>query len=76
MAKKQHNPDDGDLPAGLAKPAQRALDGAGYSRLEHLTAVSEDELAQLHGIGPKALDLLRNTLKAKGLSFAEGKKKD
>ncbi|MGQ0602213.1 MAG: DNA-binding protein [Anaerolineales bacterium] len=58
----------------LAAPAQRALAGAGYRRLEQLTKVSEAELKQLHGIGPNALDQLRRAMRAKGLSFV-GKEK-
>jgi hypothetical protein len=70
---EQHDPRDvDDLPPGLAKPARRALAGAGYSRLEQFTEVSEKELLRLHGMGPKALDGLRRTLAAKGLSFADG----
>ncbi len=60
---------EGDLPAGLSKPAQRALAGAGYQRLDQLAQISEAELKQLHGIGPKALDQLRHALAAQGLSF-------
>jgi DNA-directed RNA polymerase alpha subunit len=60
-----------DLPAGLARPAQRALQGAGYVRLEQLTRVSEAELKKLHGIGPNAIEKLRQALDAKGLSFAD-----
>ncbi len=60
-----------DLPAGLARPARRALVAAGYTRLEQLTKVSEAEVLALHGMGPKALDQLRRTLAAKGLSFAK-----
>ena len=47
---------------------------AGYWRLEQLTEISEAQLKQLHGIGPKALDQLRRALSAKGLSFADGKR--
>ena len=32
---------ESDLPAGLSKPARRALAAAGYARLEQFTAVSE-----------------------------------
>ncbi len=53
----------------LAAPAQRALAGAGYQRLEQLTHVSEAEVAKLHGIGPNALAALRQALAAKGLAF-------
>jgi len=49
---------ENDFPAGLSAPARRALDGAGYVRLEQLTRVSESELKKLHGKGPKAINLL------------------
>jgi hypothetical protein len=38
-------------------------------RLEQLVKLSEAEVAGLHGMGPKALALLRRALRAKGLSF-------
>lgn len=62
---------EGGLPAKLAKPAQRALLGAGYSRLEQLAQASEKELMQLHGMGPKALGQIRQALADRGLSFAD-----
>ena len=62
-----------DLPAKLSAPARRALDGAGFVRLEQLSKVSEAEIKRLHGIGPNALDQLRRALSAKNLSFANGK---
>jgi hypothetical protein len=70
------NTDEGtsDLPAGLAKPAQRALAAAGYRRLEQFTSISEAEVLKLHGMGPKAIELLRRALAAKGLSFADAPK--
>ncbi|KZZ84098.1 DNA-binding protein [Bacillus sp. SJS] len=58
-----------DFPPKLGKPAQRALAGAGYVRLEQLTEVSEKELLKLHGMGPKAIGQLREALQEKGLSF-------
>lgn len=61
---------ESDLPAGLAKPAQRALLTAGYLQLEQIAKVSEVEILKLHGMGPRALEQLRNALAAKGLSFA------
>ena len=64
---------ESDLPVGLSAPALRALNGAGYVRLEQLTRVSEAELKKLHGLGPRGIDLLRIALEAKGLSFAESK---
>lgn len=57
------------FPSGLAKPALRALAGAGCTRLEDLQHISESELAALHGMGPKALSLLRTAMRARGLKF-------
>jgi DNA-directed RNA polymerase alpha subunit len=69
MTHLQSNKQEGDF-SKLAKPAQRALAAAGYTRLEQLTKVSEAELKQLHGMGPKAIEQLSQALIAKGLSFA------
>jgi hypothetical protein len=60
-----------DLPK-LAAPARRALMGAGYTRLEHLTEVKESEVMRLHGMGPNALRALRAALEERGLSFRAG----
>lgn len=57
------------LPAGLAQPALRALAAAGYTSLDQLANVREADLKALHGMGPKALDILRDALKAQGQSF-------
>jgi hypothetical protein len=64
-----------DLPKTSA-PAQRALTAAGYHRLEQLTQVSEAELLRLHGMGPKAIGILRQALQEKGLAFASTKSND
>ena len=53
----------------IGAPATRALEAAGYTTLKQLTKITEAELAQLHGMGPKALGILREALKAQGLSF-------
>jgi len=71
MTKNEHQEPESDLPAGLAKPAQRALAGAGYVRLEQLAELSQAEVMRLHGMGPKAFDQLRRALAAKGLAFAD-----
>ena len=54
----------------ISAPALRALNGAGYHTLVDLTKVSEADLAKLHGMGPKALGILRNALATQGLAFA------
>lgn len=57
----------------IGSPATNALLAAGYKNLKQLTKVSEAELGQLHGMGPKALGILRDALKAQGLSFKQDK---
>jgi len=44
-----------EWPKGVAKPAIRALNAAGYTRLEQLEKVDLLTLKKLHGMGPKAL---------------------
>lgn len=61
---------ESDLPK-LAAPAQRALSGAGITRLEQLANMSEAQIKELHGIGPNALKGLRTAMTAKGLAFKE-----
>lgn len=58
-----------DLPKTSA-PATRALVDAGYTQLAQLTQVSAADLLKLHGMGPKAIRILRETLASKGLAFA------
>ena len=67
MDMKRHDQQESDLPTELAKPARRALTGAGYLRLEQFTRLSEDDVLRLHGMGPKALDQIRRALAARGL---------
>jgi hypothetical protein len=59
----------GAFPAGLAKPALRALHNAGLLTLKDLSRTSESQLATLHGIGPNALALLKGAMAAAGVSF-------
>jgi predicted Fe-Mo cluster-binding NifX family protein len=57
-------------PKGLAKPAHRALAGAGVTNLEALAGRREADIAALHGMGPNGMKVLREALAARGLSFA------
>ncbi|MCG3089284.1 DNA-directed RNA polymerase subunit alpha C-terminal domain-containing protein [Sporosarcina cyprini] len=58
-----------DFPKGLSKPALRALEGAGYTDINQLVGVTETELAALHGMGPKSIEIIKSALKEKGSSF-------
>jgi hypothetical protein len=60
-----------DFPKGLGQPAIRALSTAGYTHLEQLTGIKEADLLKLHGMGPKAIRLIRSALNARGQSFAD-----
>jgi ERCC4-type nuclease len=57
------------FPPGVAQPALRALASAGYTSLDQLANVREEDLMALHGMGPKAMGILRGALQAKGKSF-------
>jgi hypothetical protein len=71
MKNRSATPDDAAdrLPPGIGAPATRAFTQGGYSRLEQLSHVTEAELAKLHGVGPKALRLLREALASSGRGF-------
>jgi predicted flap endonuclease-1-like 5' DNA nuclease len=70
--KKSVNPkleSSDDLP-NIGNVARRELANAGYTRLEQFTKVSEKELLKIHGVGPKAIRILREVMELRGLSFA------
>jgi hypothetical protein len=68
---KQADAPAGGLPAGLSAPARRALAGAGVATVDEAAARAEAELLRLHGMGPRAIRLIRDALAARGMSFAE-----
>src|SRR5215213_6861569 len=70
MNTKKTNKQEPDFPQAIGNPARNALQIAGFSKLKQLTEITEAELSKLHGMGLKALRILRETLEAKGLSFA------
>ena len=59
------------FPKGVAKPAQRALASVGVFRVEQAARFCEKELASLHGMGSKALGLIKAALRAQGKCFAK-----
>ncbi len=50
------------LPSTIGRPATSALESANITCLEDLKAISEKDLASLHGIGPKAIRILKTSL--------------
>jgi hypothetical protein len=52
------------------RPATRAPAAVGVERLEQLTSWTEKELLNLHGVGPKAVGILKEALSERGLSLA------
>lgn len=63
------DPLESDLPAGIGRPAHRALAAAGYTRLDQLAGRSARDLLKLHGMGPKALGRIRIALAERGRSL-------
>ena len=59
------------LPSTIGEPATRALNNQGFSYLEELTRLTESELLSLHGLGPKAITILRQALKEQGQEFTK-----
>jgi predicted RecB family nuclease len=55
--------------SAISAPARRALEGAGLTTLKKLAKACEADVAELHGMGPKALGILKAALKAEGLAF-------
>ena len=63
------HPNRAAFPPGVSGPALRALAGAGVRSVTDLGQWSEEELGALHGLGPKALTVLRDALVASGRKF-------
>jgi sugar-phosphatase len=64
-------PAKSEFPPGVAKPALRALASAGITDLDQVTRFTETELLALHGMGPKALGILKEALRAQDKALAE-----
>jgi hypothetical protein len=62
---------ESDIPLQIGKPAHRALTQAGFHKLEQLTKIREEDLLQLHGVGPKAINILKQALAAEFKSFID-----
>jgi hypothetical protein len=54
----------------ISAPATRALNAAGYTRLDQLAGLRRADLAKLHGMGPKAVNTIEAALEQHGLRLA------
>jgi predicted flap endonuclease-1-like 5' DNA nuclease len=61
----------GDLPDAIGKTAARELSHHGIASLQQVAEHTRSELLAIHGVGPKALDILGEALVARGLSYRE-----
>ncbi|MEX2374108.1 MAG: DNA-binding protein [Dehalococcoidia bacterium] len=52
-----------------SRPAQSALEAVGIHTLEHLAQWTERDVLALHGMGPKAIRILREAMAERGLPF-------
>jgi hypothetical protein len=66
-----HSEIEHNLPQGIGKPATKALIAAGFTQLAQFTTVTEKEILQLHGVGPKAVGIIVDALSENGLSFSK-----
>ncbi|MEK4299363.1 DNA-binding protein [Oceanobacillus sp. FSL W8-0428] len=55
----------------IGKPAMNALHHINIKTIEDAARLDETTLLKIHGVGPKAVSILRDTLTEKGLKFAE-----
>ncbi|MFN7160746.1 MAG: DNA-binding protein [Candidatus Gracilibacteria bacterium] len=53
----------------VSKPANRVLLEIGITTLEQLSEYSEKDLLALHGMGPKGIQILKEAMKEKNISF-------
>lgn len=59
-----------EFPTSIGRPANAALTAVGVTTFAQLAAMTEKELLAVHGVGPKAVRILREELAARNLAFA------
>lgn len=70
VCQSEAKPTEGFL-ALLKAPARRALASASISTLEELARFSEEEVLNLHGMGPTSMPILKQALADAGLKFRD-----
>jgi predicted flap endonuclease-1-like 5' DNA nuclease len=59
------------FPGSIGNVARRERAVHGITRFAQLAERSERELLDIHGVGPKAIRILREELRSRGLSFRD-----
>ena len=68
ICEAERKPKDGFLSL-LPAPARRALENKRITTLRQLSKFSEEEILNLHGMGPASIPKLRRALQGERLSF-------
>jgi hypothetical protein len=68
-ASEATHPNAESFPKRTSGPALRALAAAGVRSIRDLTSWTEQDVAALHGMGPKVLGLLKDELKRRRLKL-------
>lgn len=55
----------------IGKPATNALAKINVTTLEQVSKLDEHNLSKLHGVGPKAINILKEAMKEQGMSFSK-----
>ena len=63
---------DSGLTKAIGKPATRSLNGQGIETYGQLAGFTESQLLEIHGVGPRAIGILREELSKRGLKLADG----
>lgn len=63
------NDSKSDLPTSIGNPAMNALLAANITTLKQVAELSDKELLSLHGVGPKAVRILRVHIKEAKIQF-------
>lgn len=63
------SPDGSELPSSMGNVARRELAARGITRVDQLTDLTAKDLLSIHGVGPKAVRILREGLTARGLQL-------
>ncbi|MDX2162070.1 MAG: DNA-binding protein [bacterium] len=71
MSQRSDSTPESDLP-NIGRPARAALHAAGYYTLEQLAHLTEKQVLGLHGVGPKAIRILKAVMAEKGQAFRDG----